>query len=574
MKNKTVITGKNAFTLIDEAIHMLRLYPVKLLPSYYIGTLPFIIGLLYFIADMSRSAYAQQHCAITSFGLALLFIWMKCWQSIFAERITAELTNRPPQKLRLGRLFHLAAVQAWIHMTGLVLLPVSFPIFVHIAWLYAFYQNVTACSHQSENGIMATVKESWKQAKRWPMQNHVLLLAISHFGIFVLLNIAVAMIMIPYLIKRLSGVETIFTMSGFSVLNTTFLAITLGLSYLCIDPLIKTVYTIRCFYGSAMKTGLDLRSDLRRCIAENASKTALVALLFILVCSASDVTGTESGDAAEKRDQTVSAEELDRSISEVLEQQAFTWRMPRPEKPEKDDSIPGPLQTLINWFRDILIRGLKAIGNAIESIVDWVSGLIPRAPEFDPPSDDSYLPSPRQVFDILLVVVLVILLVFTWKIWKRRKIRTPVVAAVPVSTAVDLSDENVLADKLPTNQWLDLAKEHLASGQYRLAIRAFYFATIKHLADHDLIIIKKYKSNRDYQRELDRRMHESAQLNSVFADIVSCFDKIWYGMYDVTQNDVDGFSADYERIIQILDIDSIPPDVSSSAHGVENPIGT
>ena len=49
---------KSAIRIIEEAVHILRSAPGSLLSVYYIGSVPFILGLLYFWADMSRSAKA------------------------------------------------------------------------------------------------------------------------------------------------------------------------------------------------------------------------------------------------------------------------------------------------------------------------------------------------------------------------------------------------------------------------------------------------------------------------------------------------------------------------------------
>ena len=75
--------GRGALDLIDEAVHLLRRAPAGLLAVYYVGAMPFVLGLLYFWADMSRSAFAEKHLAASALGLAGLFIWMKCCQSVF-----------------------------------------------------------------------------------------------------------------------------------------------------------------------------------------------------------------------------------------------------------------------------------------------------------------------------------------------------------------------------------------------------------------------------------------------------------------------------------------------------------
>ena len=82
----------------------------------------------------------------------------------------------------------------------------------------------------------------------------------------------------------------------------------------------------------------------------------------------------------------------------------------------------------------------------------------------------------------------------------------------------------------------------------RLALRAFYFASLAHLATRNLITIAKFKSNRDYERELRRRGHSLPDLLSLFGENVSTFDSTWYGMHEINQEAVGQFLANVERI--------------------------
>ncbi len=69
----------------------------------------------------------------------------------------------------------------------------------------------------------------------------------------------------PYLVKTFFGIESFFTRSGPSaLLNTTFFAVSLAVSYLCINPISKAVYVLRCFYGDSIRSGIDLKADLQR----------------------------------------------------------------------------------------------------------------------------------------------------------------------------------------------------------------------------------------------------------------------------------------------------------------------
>src|SRR5689334_16611608 len=84
-------SGKGGLELAEEATHLLRTAPASCLASYYLGAIPFVLGALYFWADMSHSPFADQHLAEAALGMTLLFLWMKCCQCWFARRMRAEI---------------------------------------------------------------------------------------------------------------------------------------------------------------------------------------------------------------------------------------------------------------------------------------------------------------------------------------------------------------------------------------------------------------------------------------------------------------------------------------------------
>ena len=85
-------------------------------------------------------------------------------------------------------------------------------------------------------------------------------------------------------------------------------------------------------------------------------------------------------------------------------------------------------------------------------------------------------------------------------------------------------------------------------GELRLAIRAFYLATLAHLADRNLISLARFKSNRDYERELQRRSHALAGLAELFGGSVTAFERVWYGRHGVTAELVEDFRRNVERM--------------------------
>src|SRR5579863_9299600 len=85
--------AKSAIELYEEAVYLLRRAPVSALAAYYAGSLPFVLGFLFFWADMSHSSFAYDHCAPAALGLALLYSWMMYWQALFVRSLHAELSG-------------------------------------------------------------------------------------------------------------------------------------------------------------------------------------------------------------------------------------------------------------------------------------------------------------------------------------------------------------------------------------------------------------------------------------------------------------------------------------------------
>src|SRR5437762_2064002 len=100
---ETYERGRGALDVIEEAFHLLRLASLPMLLAYYIGAVPFVLGVLYFWSDMSRGAFADERLGAETAGLALLFFWMKTWQAIFARRLRAQITGYAPPRLTLKR---------------------------------------------------------------------------------------------------------------------------------------------------------------------------------------------------------------------------------------------------------------------------------------------------------------------------------------------------------------------------------------------------------------------------------------------------------------------------------------
>jgi hypothetical protein len=441
------------------------------------------------------------------------------------------------------RILSLAANQAIIHATALFILPLAALVLLPFGWCYAFYQNATAVAPTGLCDLRTLYKKAWFQAKLWPRQNHILISVFFIFGTVVFINIASAIYILPHLLKNYLGIESMFTLSGTHVINTTFWVVTIGLTYLCMNPLVKTVYVLRCFYGAALKSGDDLKMELKGLWRNR--KTAVIGLLVatLLTLNPMPSPATETG--------FTSPEALGRSIDEVMERREFVWRMPREKIAEDKHEPEGPIASVVAWIIDKVSTALKTITSWIDKLIDWLTGLLPDAERRADSADANWVSSVRIAVIVLLIGLLCALIYILWRSWMRRQAAHTEITAVALESMPDLEDEDTTANDLPANHWLDLARQLAEKGSLRLAIRAYYLASLADLAGQELITIEKFKSNRDYEMELHRRAHQKKGLLPAFSKSREIFERVWYGMYKISRPDLDHFATIQKKVMTL-----------------------
>jgi hypothetical protein len=543
--------GKSAAELAEEAAQLLRTAPAATLASYYLGTLPFILGLLYFWADMSRSPFASQHLAEAALGLAALFVWMKFWQGVFIGRLRAAIAGTSPPPLNFARCRRLLFVQAALPATGLFVAPLALAFIFPSAWVIAFYQNVAVLAEEESSGLFPLIKRAIRQAVLWPRQNHFVLGILAGFGLYVFLNWATVCFVLPRLIKMLFGVESVFTRSGLSLLNTTFFATMAGLTFLCVDPILKAVYTLRCFYGQSLGSGADLRGEMRR--ARSGLGLAVLMMFGLVTGVAAQDASMPSpppGDGPVRQEVkptaaapvAVSAPALDHAIEKALKQPQYAWRSPR-EKAVDSGQEDGIVRRFLTSVWRVVKQGLESFFNWLGR---WLSRFFRSGGSSS--SGSTWMVLLEIILYGLLMVAVGALAFLAYRAWQGRRRGPGLVLSMPIQPAPDLADENVAADQLPEDGWMKLARELWERDELRLALRAFYLASLAHLAGRNLIRIARFKSNRDYERELQRRGHSFPELLAVFGENVSTFDRIWYGLHDVNSEIVGRFAENVGRM--------------------------
>ncbi len=547
-----------AVELIEEAVQLLRLCPPGVLAAYYAGSVPFLLGLLYFWADMSRSAAAPGRLAGSAFGLALLFAWMKGWHAVFGQALLARLVGAERARGSLRRAARAAAEQAAVQATGLFLLPAAAVAALPLGWAYAFYQNASILGG-GDGGTADLLRRSWRQANLWPRQNHLLLAVFLAFGAFIFVDLAIALAAAPWIVKTLSGTETLFAAGPWLVLNTTFLAAVAGMTWLCVDPLLKSAYALRCFYGESLETGDDLRAELRAAFPGDGRAIATVLLvvpvllLLLAVPARAAGTGAPGGIPAVTRPAAAAIDPAarDRSIDEVMRRKEFAWRAPRSAGARQDDAGEGLLSGFLEDAGRFLRKAANTFVDWVKKVIAWFRKLLPEPTVRDAgrrPLSEIAGPVQALLFT-LLAIVAAVAGVAAWRAWRRRGVPKPKAEADGAGAAPDLAAATVKADDLPADGWLSLARDLHGRGEGRLALRALHLAGLAHLGRLGVVDLATAKSNGDYERELRRKARGAPDLVAAFSGNTASFDRAWYGTHGVDAETYALFSRNLERIL-------------------------
>ena len=596
-------TRQSASALIDEAAHRLRLAPIGTLGIYYAGSLPFALALLYFWADMSRSADAAEHSAISALVVAVLFLTMKAAHAVFAARLRAQFAREPMPRWTAARLGRVLLVQTGLHAPGLFVLSLSGLVFMlpipyafafllalaltlPIGWEYAFYQNVTALGDGAP-GVTAReiIRRAWQHTLARPGANHAGLSILGGLALFVWLNLLISAFLLPQLIKMFTGEENAVTNDPLSLLNTTLFAVSGVLVYLVVDPLVKTFYTLRCFYEDSARTGEDLLAELRALpplngaptsepgpstavpgMAVSAPRAGAAALarasLLLVLCGLAAIapsltaaplptSSTPPPVPFKEAPRTVSPPALDRSIHDVLSRREFTWRSPRPPVARDANTNQGPIGRFLDSVGTWIKAQTKKVGDWFNDLWEKIRRWTHRDEPVSAPSAPSVNPAPLMRPTLYVVAALLALGVI-YLIWSgargwRRTARLDGRTLDPdfgKTLPPDLSAEDVLATQLPEDEWLALARRLLESGERRLALRALYLSLLAGLGARGLLVVARHKSNRDYFNELRRRTRDRPELPGAFGRSVRAFERVWYGSDAVDDGLLASFEAD------------------------------
>ena len=235
--------------------------------------------------------------------------------------------------------------------------------------------------------------------------------------------------------------------------------------------------------------------------------------------------------------------ELDRQIERVLENPEFNWRQPL--APAYDSKQKSLLDQFLSWMRKTLL----SVGDALDRLWKWLLQIFDFKPVFAPPAT-SGTPFSPAIFNALAYLLWAALagtlILFIIRLRRLRATLRPKPAIPP--PIPDLADEAIAPDQLPDDEWSALARQKIAAGEFRQALRALFLAILALLASHRFIAVERWKSNSDYEKELRRKAKNRSDLLALFAQSRFGFERCWYGRDSVTLEALESYRGIYERI--------------------------
>jgi len=241
----------------------------------------------------------------------------------------------------------------------------------------------------------------------------------------------------------------------------------------------------------------------------------------------------------------VAPDKLDHAITRTLEQPEYAWRLAREREAgfTEDTVLKGFFEQVGEWIR----KGVRWILDKIEDLVGWLRKHMPHRRDRDTGEMDWQTGVQTMVF-IVLAVAAAILGVYLYRLWKRRNAVKGVQAKREATGAPDLERDDTTADKLPWQEWMEVAARLLENGDLRLALRAMFLGSLAYLAHCRRLTIARHKSNREYMNEFHRKAHDHAPAVDAFTRNIRLLETVWYGTSEATVLLVETFKKDQDLI--------------------------
>ena len=234
--------------------------------------------------------------------------------------------------------------------------------------------------------------------------------------------------------------------------------------------------------------------------------------------------------------------EVNQQLDRVLTAPEYAWR-----NPSKFEAPPGWLEQFSDWLKDSVASFARALGRLGRAITKWLSSLFPQVSGIGMGGTDGMNVVAQVLSWVAIVGAAAVLTLILVKVNSQRRAVTPP-AAPAAAPSADLESEDTTADQLPEDEWLQLARQKVEEGDLRQALRALFLAMLSLLGAQGLILIRKSKSNFDYERELRRKLDAVPGLDEIFSADRKLFERCWYGAHPVTITEFEQSDSLYQRL--------------------------
>ena len=474
------------------------------------GSGPLLLAVIYFVARASVHRMAAGESALDASVLTLFFLWRNWAKIRFADSLYHQLEAIGEGHKSTQSVWLSASVQG----TKLIILPLSLAAILPFAWSAGFYGNMTTLATRPN-----LIRDSARLAGLWQRQNWFALGLVAAFAFVVFLNVGMLLVILPVLARTFSGYENEFTRNPAAMLNATFGATAAGVTWFLVSPLVQAMYVVRCFKGESVGSGADLRAALRRLVIG-------LAIACISVCAA--------------HARPVNPAELDSNIRHTLQNPQYTWQNPDAAV----DDAPA-------WTNGVL-RAAKWLRHNIGIAMDWIGTKLREMLRSQRVTVGTGKAPPQSrlrwaIYGVLALIALLALLILR-KAFAAARISRRAAPAAP-SGALDLKGD-LVASQFPEDEWLRMARAALERGDLRAALRAVYLANLAGLASAGFVAISRFKSNRDYEREV-RLRSRSDEITSLLTRNRVVFESAWYGDQDKTRVDFEDMQRNLLRMREL-----------------------
>lgn len=531
----------SAVRLIEEAIVLLRRVHSTAWLVYFAGVAPFFGLLLYEITDLAQNPLAFERLGGVAFALALLYCWLHVCQAVFCACLEACVTETEIG-LR-SRFVGAMAVQPIVAAAKLIIWPVTLLLVVPHAAVTMFFQHSLVSSGTGTKSLRSVIAESRHEALYRQWQAIWMLLLVLLLRGIVWTNVFALLFLGPAIWKTVTGMEGKLTRSPDLLVNPTSLVAVSTLAYISLDPIVKAACVLRHFARGSDTSGLDLR--LRLSVLRKAA--IATALVLFAVCVP---TRGRAATEATVRSGPASPTQMREAIKTVFRDPHDIWQLPvvQPRR-----AAAGPFTAFVDWLGAQMSGAWKSIRAALSSLAEALRQILERLNEAK--EAEAHPVSRLSGWMVIAIFSLFVAGVVVAGLWKRGRRRRPQVTVITGIAAkpVDLAGEEVEAMDQPEDEWTRLAREHRASGNLRLALRALYLATLAAFGQSGLITLGRGKSNLDYLRELQRRGKRlKTDPVPVFRSNLGLFEETWYGNHPVSIQTLEQFERNASALRQLL----------------------